>query len=146
MIELTPLVVEVVGIILTTIFGIIGYFILRLINQNDKRHEEQQIFEREVRNQLAVLSSAVVELQKAEMERKEKDKEQREQIMLILEAQCASLRDRIVQSCRHFISVGKIPAFERENISRMYHAYHALGGNDIASDFFNAVMELDLEI
>lgn len=99
-------------------------------NQIDRRRERQE-----------------KERIEAEQERYAREQERIARMALIEEALTAMLRDRIIQSCRFFINKGNIPPFERENICRMYHAYHdGLGGNDIASDIYHKMMELELDI
>lgn len=41
----------------------------------------------------------------------------------------ALLRDRIIQSCEHYLDKGTVPVYGMENIDQMYSAYHTLGGN-----------------
>lgn len=43
------------------------------------------------------------------------------------------LRDRIIQSYNHYQDKGYCPIYGKENVKRMYDAYHALGGNDVAT-------------
>ena len=79
-----------------------------------------------------------------EQERYAREQERLARLVLSEEALVAMLRDRIIQSCRFFIKKGSVPAFERENIEKMYIAYHALGGNDIASDIYRKIRELPI--
>lgn len=81
-----------------------------------------------------------------EQERYAREQERLARMVLTEEALVAILRDRIIQSCRIFIKQGYITAFERENIERMYNAYHSLGGNDIASDAYKEMRALPLEV
>lgn len=41
----------------------------------------------------------------------------------------ALLRDRLIQSCEHYLDQGAVPVYGMENIDQMYSAYHTLGGN-----------------
>ena len=71
--------------------------------------------------------------------RKEKRNERTEQ----LEAgvQCL-LRAEIIRSHEKYTERGKCPIYAREALTRAYKAYHALGGNDVATDLYNELMEL----
>lgn len=55
---------------------------------------------------------------------------------------CALLRDRIMQACLHFEKIGYIPPRELESLSRMYSAYHNLGGNDVITAMYREVQNL----
>lgn len=66
-------------------------------------------------------------------------------IDLLAEGLKASLRDRIVQSCTYFVeNKGWVPADVFGNISKMYHAYILLGGNDVATRFFEELKKLPM--
>lgn len=71
--------------------------------------------------------------------RKQKRDERTEQ----LEAgvQCL-LRAEIIRSHEKYVERGSCPIYAREALTRAYKAYHALGGNDIATDLYNELMEL----
>lgn len=57
----------------------------------------------------------------------------------------ALLRDRIIQAHNYYMDKGYCPIYARENIKRMYAPYHALGGNDVATDLVDEVIELPTE-
>lgn len=67
------------------------------------------------------------------------------EVEIIKEGLKASLRDRIVQSCTYYTEKqGWVPPNVYGNISKMYHAYTAMGGNDVASKFFEALSKLPM--
>ena len=45
----------------------------------------------------------------------------------------ALLRDRIIQAYNHYQDNQYCPIYGKENVKRMYDAYHTLGGNDVAT-------------
>lgn len=45
----------------------------------------------------------------------------------------ALLRDRIIGAYNHYKDKGICPIYAKENVKRMYDAYHDLGGNDVAT-------------
>lgn len=53
---------------------------------------------------------------------------------------CAILRDRLLQACLHYEKLGYLPPKELENMSRMYSAYHDLGGNDMITILYTEVV------
>lgn len=45
----------------------------------------------------------------------------------------ALLRDRIIGAYNHYQDKKFCPIYAKENVKRMYDAYHDLGGNDVAT-------------
>ena len=52
------------------------------------------------------------------------------------------LRAEIIRSHEKYMERGKCPIYAREALTRAYQAYHALGGNDVATDLYQDLMEL----
>lgn len=52
------------------------------------------------------------------------------------------LRLEIIRSYENYSHKGYCPVYAREALSRGYSAYHGLGGNDVATDLFDKLMEL----
>lgn len=52
------------------------------------------------------------------------------------------LRDRLLQSCTHFIKVGSIPVSVKFALSNMHNAYVELGGNDVVTGVYQKMMRL----
>ena len=57
----------------------------------------------------------------------------------------ALLRDRIIQAYNHYQDRGYCPIYGKENVKRMYDAYHILGGNDAATELKNKIMKMPEE-
>lgn len=57
----------------------------------------------------------------------------------------ALLRDRIIQAYNHYQDKGYCPIYGKENVKRMYDAYHVLGGNDVATKLKDTLMEMPEE-
>lgn len=57
----------------------------------------------------------------------------------------ALLRDRLIQSYRHFSIAGEVPIYERDNFMSLYKAYHALGGNGVIEDMKNKFLKFEIE-
>ena len=54
----------------------------------------------------------------------------------------ALLRDRIIQAYNHYQDRGYCPIYGKENVKRMYDAYHVLGGNDVATELKDKLMKM----
>lgn len=52
------------------------------------------------------------------------------------------LRSEIIRIHDKYSQKGYCPIYAKENLTRAYQAYHALGGNDVATDLYKQVMEL----
>ena len=52
------------------------------------------------------------------------------------------LRESIVTNYNRYLDKGYCPIYAKESLRRMYKAYHALGGNDVATQLYKEIMEL----
>lgn len=57
----------------------------------------------------------------------------------------ALLRDRIIQAYNHYQDKGYCPIYGKENVKRMYDAYHELGGNDVATKLKDTLINMPEE-
>ena len=57
----------------------------------------------------------------------------------------ALLRDRLLQSFKHYISQGYADYTDRENVKNMYDQYEALGPNSVMSDLYEKFTELPIQ-
>lgn len=55
------------------------------------------------------------------------------------------LRAEIIRSNEKYLHKGYCPIYAKESLKRVYDAYHALGGNDVATHLYNELMELQEE-
>lgn len=55
------------------------------------------------------------------------------------------LRAEIIRNHDKYIDRGNCPIYAKEALRRAYTAYHALGGNDVATRLYDEVMELPTE-
>lgn len=55
------------------------------------------------------------------------------------------LRAEIIRNHDKYIDKGYCPIYAKEALKRAYAAYHNLGGNDVATGLYNAVMALPTE-
>ena len=55
------------------------------------------------------------------------------------------LRAEIIRSYDKYTERGYCPLYAKEALTRAYKAYHALGGNDVATELYHDIMELPTE-
>ncbi len=55
------------------------------------------------------------------------------------------LRAEIIRSYDKYTERGYCPLYAKEALTRAYKAYHALGGNDVATELYPDIMELPTE-
>lgn len=58
----------------------------------------------------------------------------------LYEGMRALLRDRSIGAYNHYQDKRFCPIYGKENVKRMYDAYHALGGNDVATQLKDKLM------
>ena len=74
----------------------------------------------------AILSFGYRQIAKRQKEESAKNKAVQEGVQ-------ALLRDRIIQTYNHYQDKGFCPIYAKENVKKLYDAYHVLGGNDVAT-------------
>lgn len=72
-------------------------------------------------------------------------KEERQKNQALQDGMQALLRDRIIQAYNHYQDKGHCPIYGKENVKRMYDAYHELGGNDVATELKDKLMKMPEE-
>lgn len=55
------------------------------------------------------------------------------------------LRAEIIRAYDKYTARGYCPIYAKEALSKAYNAYHALGGNDVATNLFNEIIALPTE-
>lgn len=92
---------------------------------------------------LSTAASAIIAYGKGLHKRlteKEKANEEREQAMA--DGLKSLLRAEIIRSHDKYIGQGYCPVYAKEALKRSYEAYHALGGNDVATKLYNDSINL----
>lgn len=79
--------------------------------------------------------------QQASAEQMEKEQQEKKHEALV-NGVVAMLRDRLIQAMDEHITDGFAPIHRVEVITKMYTAYHDLGGNDIVSSTYSRFMGL----
>lgn len=72
-------------------------------------------------------------------------KEERKKNQALQDGMQALLRDRIIQAYNHYQDKKFCPIYGKENVKRMYDAYHELGGNDVATELKDKLMKMPEE-
>lgn len=54
------------------------------------------------------------------------------------------LRVQLIEYHNKYMTMGHIPSYAYQNFCDMYAAYHALGGNGVATKMYNEICELHL--
>lgn len=55
------------------------------------------------------------------------------------------LRDNIVKSYNKYMDKGFCPIYAKESIKAAYKSYHALGGNDVATELYKKILAMPEE-
>lgn len=76
----------------------------------------------------------------------QRQKEDRRKNNAINDGIQALLRDRIIQAYNHYQDKGYCPIYGKENVKRMYDAYHELGGNDVATKLKDTLLDMPEEL
>lgn len=66
----------------------------------------------------------------------------RKQVKALGDGVEALLRGEIIRANDKYIDKGFCPIYAKESLRRCYDAYHALGGNDVATKLYGDVMAL----
>lgn len=57
----------------------------------------------------------------------------------------ALLRESIVSNFNRYTDKGYCPIYAKESIKKVYHAYHDLGGNDVATELYQKTLRMPEE-
>jgi len=55
------------------------------------------------------------------------------------------LRESIVSNYNKYSEKGYCPVYAKESLRKVYHSYHNLGGNDVATDLYHKILEMPTE-
>ena len=55
------------------------------------------------------------------------------------------LRESIVSNYNRYNEKGYCPVYAKESLRKVYHSYHNLGGNDVATDLYHKCLEMPTE-
>lgn len=63
----------------------------------------------------------------------------------IAEGVQALLRESIVANYNRYTDKGYCPIYAKESLRKVYHAYHDLGGNDVATELYQKTLKMPEE-
>lgn len=63
----------------------------------------------------------------------------------IAEGVQALLRESIVENYNRYKEENSCPLYAKQSVSRVYEAYHKLGGNDVATELYNKILKMGEE-
>lgn len=112
------------SIISTSATGVIGYLMYRL-----RKHEEAKEAEEARRH-------------KEEVQR---IRQQEQEANAFKASLLALTRDRILQGYRYYRKQGFVSAQDLETMTKLYGAYHALGGNGTITAIYNKITNLPMK-
>jgi hypothetical protein len=72
--------------------------------------------------------------------------EEREKNRAIANGVQALLRESIVGSYNKWTDRGYCPIYAKESLKLAYKSYHALGGNDVATELYNKALRMPEEV
>lgn len=72
-------------------------------------------------------------------------KEEHEKNEAIAEGVQSLLRESIVTNYNRYSDRGFCPIYAKESLKKVYHAYHDLGGNDVATDLYDKMLKMPTE-
>ena len=72
-------------------------------------------------------------------------KAEQEKNEAIAEGVQSLLRESIVGNYNKYSEKGFCPIYAKESIKKVYHAYHDLDGNDVATELYNKILKLPEE-
>ena len=55
------------------------------------------------------------------------------------------LRESIVENYNKYSEKGYCPIYAKESMKKLYQSYHDLGGNDVATELYKAMLEMPAE-
>ncbi|MCL2052072.1 MAG: hypothetical protein FWG91_10160 [Lachnospiraceae bacterium] len=61
----------------------------------------------------------------------------------IAEGVVALLRENIISNFNKYNERGNCPIYAKESIRKVYKAYSDLGGNDVAKDLYNKILDME---
>ena len=71
--------------------------------------------------------------------------EEKQRNEAIAEGVQSLLRDSIISNYNKYNDKGYCPVFAKENVKRAYKAYAALGGNDVAHQLYEKMLDMPTE-
>ena len=140
---------QIWGVVITTIVASLIRITFTFLKEQKQKHFEEQKQKDDI---IAALMKNNQELSawRKDIDAKNNALEKElhhlnQQIKQITDSDLIILKDRILQSCRYFITKGYITVAARENITEMYQCYKKMGGNGTGKIIYEQAMELKIK-
>lgn len=79
--------------------------------------------------------------ERSKAETKERNESKKKQLAL-MDCVTALARDRLIQSMDYYNALGWVPEHKAAVVSKLYTAYHNLGGNDVVTETYHSFLTL----
>lgn len=140
---------EVWGVVITTVVvGLIKYM-YTFLKELRAKHDQEQRTKNNIIDALMKNSGELVEWRKDIEEKNQRIEQELQsinrQVQKITHSDLVIMKDRILQTCRYFLSKGYITLSARENITEMYHCYQDMGGNGTGKLVYEQAMNLPIK-
>lgn len=140
---------EIWGAIITTIVITLIKIVFSFLKEQRKKHEEAEKQKDDIIKAL-MKNNQELSAWKNDINAKNQVLEKElhhlnQHIKQTTESDLIILKDRILQSCRYFISKGFITVAARENITEMYLCYKKMGGNGTGKIIYEQAMKLKIK-
>ena len=140
---------QIWGAVITTIVATLIKVVFTFLKEQRKKHEEAEKQKNDIIAALMDNNQELIAWRK-DMDAKNQALEKElhhlnQQIKQITDSDLIILKDRILQSCRYFITKGYITVAARENITEMYQCYKKMGGNGTGKIIYEQAMELKIK-
>lgn len=140
---------QIWGAIITTLVATLLKVVFTFLKEQKKKHEEAEKQKNDIISAL-MRNNEELTAWRGDMDVKNQTLEKElhhinQQIKQITDSDLIILKDRILQSCRYFITKGYITVAARENITEMYQCYRKMGGNGTGKIIYEQAMELKIK-
>ena len=92
-----------------------------------------------------ILAIATYVINKNGRSREEEVKEAKDKTKALSDGVEALLRESIVGNYNKYSDKGFCPIYAKESMKKVYKAYHALGGNDVATELYQKIIHMPEE-
>lgn len=140
---------EIWGVIITSVVGGLIKYMYTFLKELREKHAQEQKTKNNIINALMKNSEELIEWRR-DIDEKNLRIEQElqsinQQVQKTAHSDLILMKDRILQTCRYFLSKGYITISARETITEMYHCYQDMGGNGTGKLVYEQAMALPIK-
>lgn len=140
---------EIWGVVITTVVVGIVRYMYSLFKDIKTKNKQEQLTQNNLLHALAKNNEELVSWKKdiddnnVRLQQKLQSIDQT--IQKITHSDIVLMKDRILQTCRCYISKGYITLSARENLTEMYHCYKDMGGNGTGKLLYEQAIQLPVK-